>query len=92
MSRRRHPLAASTALFVGYTGVMLSIERRLRRTGGPGIIAFELAGNASRAEALAAAAATQLATSGPGGNGDRDRQTDGRWRAGTRRRRRLVGA
>jgi hypothetical protein len=39
-----------TALFVGYTGVMLSIERRLRRTGGPGIIPFELAGSASRAE------------------------------------------
>lgn len=54
MSRRRNPLAALTALFVGYTGVMLSMEQRLRRTGGPGIIAFELAGTASRAEAMMA--------------------------------------
>jgi hypothetical protein len=54
MSMRRDPLAALTALFAGYTGVMLSIERRLRRTGGPGIIAFELAGTASRAEAMMA--------------------------------------
>lgn len=50
MSQRRNPLATLAALFVGYTGVMLSIERRLRRTGGPGIITFELAGSASRAE------------------------------------------
>ena len=48
--RRTDPLATSAALFIGYTGLMVSIERRLRRTGGPGIIAFELAGNASRAE------------------------------------------
>ena len=50
VSQRRYPVAALAALFVGYTGVMLSIERRLRRTGGPGIITFELAGSASRAE------------------------------------------
>jgi hypothetical protein len=43
------PLATLTALFVGYTGVMLLLERRLRRTGGPGIIPFELAGTATRA-------------------------------------------
>jgi hypothetical protein len=54
MSGRRDPLVILTALFVGYTGVMLSIERRLRRTGGPGIIAFELAGTAHRAEAMMA--------------------------------------
>ena len=48
--RRTDPLATTAALFIGYTGLMMSIERRLRRTGGPGIIAFELAGNASRAE------------------------------------------
>ena len=29
---------------------MLVLERRMRRSGGPGIIAFELAGSASRAE------------------------------------------
>ncbi|MBV9722170.1 MAG: hypothetical protein JO082_09650 [Mycobacterium sp.] len=29
----------SAVVFVGYTGVMLLLERRLRRTGGPGIIA-----------------------------------------------------
>jgi hypothetical protein len=46
----KHPVAALAALFVGYTGVMLSIEGCLRRTGGPGIITFELAGSASRAE------------------------------------------
>ena len=45
----------SAALFVGYAGVMLSIERRLRRTGGPGIIAFELAGSESRAGDMMAA-------------------------------------
>lgn len=50
VSQRRYPVATLAALFVGYTGVMLSIERRLRRTGGPGIITFELAGSASRAE------------------------------------------
>jgi hypothetical protein len=50
VSQRKHPVAALAALFVGYTGVMLSIERRLRRTGGRGIINFELAGSASRAE------------------------------------------
>jgi hypothetical protein len=56
VSRRyTDPLAISAALFVGYTGVMLSIERRLRRTGGPGIIAFELAGSESRAEDMKAA-------------------------------------
>jgi hypothetical protein len=35
--------------FVAYTIVMLMLERRMRQTGGPGIIPFELAGNASRA-------------------------------------------
>ncbi|MCV7331985.1 hypothetical protein [Mycobacterium cookii] len=39
-------------MFVAYTAIMLSIERRLRRGGGPGIIAFELAGTASRAEVM----------------------------------------
>jgi hypothetical protein len=43
-------LTAATVAFVGYTAVMLVLERRMRRTGGPGIIPFELAGSASRAE------------------------------------------
>ncbi|OBI46840.1 hypothetical protein [Mycobacterium colombiense] len=43
-------LAASAVAFLGYTAVMLVLERRMRRSGGPGIIAFELAGSASRAE------------------------------------------
>lgn len=43
-------LAAATVSFLGYTAVMLVLENRMRRSGGPGIIAFELAGSASRAE------------------------------------------
>lgn len=50
----QHPpdsrLAAAAVSFLGYTAVMLVLERRMRRSGGPGIIAFELAGSASRAE------------------------------------------
>ncbi len=36
--------------FLFYTAIMLVLERRMRRTGGPGIIRFELAGSASRAD------------------------------------------
>jgi hypothetical protein len=36
--------------FVSYTTIMLVLERRMRQVGGPGIIPFELAGSASRAE------------------------------------------
>jgi hypothetical protein len=43
-------VATAAACFLGYTAVMLVLERRMRRSGGPGIIAFELAGSASRAE------------------------------------------
>ncbi|BBY22551.1 hypothetical protein [Mycobacterium stomatepiae] len=49
-----HRLGASALAFVAYGAVMLVLERRMRRTGGPGIIPFELAGNASRAEAIMA--------------------------------------
>ena len=42
--------AAATVAFVVYTLVMLLVERRMRATGGPGIIPFELAGSATRAE------------------------------------------
>ncbi len=51
---RDHRLAAATVAFVVYTTVMFVLERRMRRTGGPGIIPFELAGNASRAEDMMA--------------------------------------
>lgn len=47
-------LGASMMAFVGYTAVMLVLERRMRQAGGAGIIPFELAGNASRAEAIMA--------------------------------------
>jgi hypothetical protein len=47
-------LTAASAAFVVYTAVMLLIERRLRATGGPGIIAFELAGTEARAEDIMA--------------------------------------
>ena len=43
-------LAAATVGFVVYTMAMLMLERRMRQTGGPGIIPFELAGSASQAE------------------------------------------
>jgi hypothetical protein len=43
------PVPAAAVGFTVYTLVMLIFERRMRRTGGPGIIAFELAGNATRA-------------------------------------------
>ncbi|PRI16634.1 hypothetical protein [Mycobacterium shigaense] len=45
-------LATAAVSYVGYTAVMLVLERRMRRTGGPGIIPFELAGSASRAQAM----------------------------------------
>ncbi len=41
--------------FAAYTSVMLTLERQMRRTGGPGIIAFELAGNAARAQQIISA-------------------------------------
>ena len=52
LSRRilQNRVAAAAVCFLGYTTVMLMLERRMRRTGGPGIIPFELAGSASRAE------------------------------------------
>lgn len=43
-------LSASAVVFVCYTVVMLMVERAMRKTGGPGIIPFELAGSAARAD------------------------------------------
>lgn len=51
---RIHRIGASGLAFAAYTAGMLVLERRMRATGGPGIIPFELAGNASRAEAIMA--------------------------------------
>ncbi|WP_375485880.1 hypothetical protein [uncultured Mycobacterium sp.] len=52
-SRRRcTPLALAATGFVCYSALMLVLERRMRRTGGPGIIPFELAGNAQRADRI----------------------------------------
>lgn len=50
--RRVKRLGWSAAAFLAYNAVMLPIERGMRKTGGPGIIAFELAGSASRAEEI----------------------------------------
>jgi hypothetical protein len=52
--RRGTTLAAATYGFAGYTAVMLMLEQRMRRSGGPGIIPFELAGNGIRAEQIMA--------------------------------------
>ncbi len=53
-SRGRSAILAATA-FAGYTSVMLALERQMHRCGGPGIIAFELAGNAERAQRIMSA-------------------------------------
>jgi hypothetical protein len=47
---RDNRLATAAVCFLGYTAVMLMLERRMHRSGGPGIISFELAGSASQAE------------------------------------------
>jgi hypothetical protein len=47
-------IATAGIAFLGYTAVMSMLERRMRATGGPGIIPFELAGSASRAEEIMA--------------------------------------
>jgi hypothetical protein len=47
-------IGASTIAFAGCSAVMFVLERRMRAAGGIGIIPFELAGNASRAEAIMA--------------------------------------
>ena len=51
---RDHKILAATGAFVGYTAIMSVLERRMRATGGPGIIPFELAGSAFRAEQIMA--------------------------------------
>ena len=48
---KSHLTWAVTA-FVGYTSVMLTLEREMKRCGGPGIIVFELAGSGQRAQQI----------------------------------------
>lgn len=48
-------MAWAVTAFVGYTAVMLRLERQMHRSGGPGIIAFELAGSAERAQRMMSA-------------------------------------
>lgn len=45
-------LGWSASAFLGYTGVMLLLERGMRNTGGPGIVALELAGSAARTDEI----------------------------------------
>jgi hypothetical protein len=51
---RDHKILVTTGTFAGYTAVMTVLERRMRATGGPGIISFELAGSGFRAEQIMA--------------------------------------
>ncbi|MFZ1164674.1 hypothetical protein [Mycobacterium sp.] len=51
---RDHKIIAATGAFAGYTAIMAVLESRMRATGGPGIIPFELAGSAFRAEQIMA--------------------------------------
>ncbi|MGV0626866.1 hypothetical protein [Mycolicibacter minnesotensis] len=45
-------LGWSAVATLAYTAVMLVLERAMRKTGGPGIVAFEVAGNAERAQEI----------------------------------------
>lgn len=47
---RENRIATATVAFIGYSLVMLRLESRMRAAGGPGIIPFELAGRAAKAE------------------------------------------
>jgi hypothetical protein len=49
---RRNALLWAATAFTAYTFGMLTLERQMRRAGGPGIVAVELAGNAPRAQRI----------------------------------------
>lgn len=51
---RENKIIVVTGAFAGYTAIMTVLERRMRITGGPGIISFELAGSGFRAEQIMA--------------------------------------
>jgi hypothetical protein len=46
----RNKIAAAAAVFAGYSAAMVGLDRRMRAAGGPGIVVFEFAGTAERAE------------------------------------------
>jgi len=48
----KHRIITATTFFAAYTAAMLAVESRMRRTGGPGVVAFELAGTAAKAEQI----------------------------------------
>ena len=50
--RRRQVLGALAVLLAAQLRMFLTLERDMRRTGGPGIIPFELAGTTDRAQAI----------------------------------------
>ncbi|BBZ74965.1 hypothetical protein MANY_03020 [Mycolicibacterium anyangense] len=50
----RNRIAVATVGYVTYSAVMLRLDRQMQATGGPGIIPFELAGTAAKAEAIMA--------------------------------------
>jgi hypothetical protein len=52
---RSSDLIWAVTAFTGYTSVMMALERQMHRTGGPGIVAFELAGNDTRAQRIMSA-------------------------------------
>jgi hypothetical protein len=51
-THRVRTLVAATCGFAAYTAVMVQLDRRMCRSGGPGIIPFELAGNVTGAEQI----------------------------------------
>ncbi len=51
---RRRAIWALAGAEVAQLAAFRSLERRMKRTGGPGIIAFELAGSAERAQQIIA--------------------------------------
>lgn len=50
--QRVRRLGWSALAYLGYSVLMLVFERGMRKSGGPGIVAFELAGNASRSQEI----------------------------------------
>lgn len=54
LTSQKTALPAAASIFAGYTALMLTFERDMRRAGGPGIIAFELAGTEERANRILA--------------------------------------
>jgi hypothetical protein len=51
---QRRWLACAVLGFVGYSAVMTRLDTQLKSTGGPGIVTFELAGTAERAQRIMA--------------------------------------